>query len=184
MNENETPSAEQTEPNAEPAPEVTPEATAEQEAPTPTVEEQLRAELAYERAKVAELNDKYLRALAEYENFRKRSQREREGVYSDAYVSAIISILPVIDNIERITAYATDEKMSQGINLIISSMKETLAKIGVTEIEATTFDPNYHNAVMHIDDESLPEGAIVEVFQKGYKYKDKVIRYAMVKVAN
>ena len=89
-----------------------------------------------------------------------------------------------MNNIERITAFATDEKMGEGINLIIASMKETLAKMGVTEIEAKTFDPNFHNAVMHIDDEALGEGEIVEVFQKGYLYGDRVIRYAMVKVAN
>ncbi|MBE6625401.1 MAG: nucleotide exchange factor GrpE [Ruminococcaceae bacterium] len=135
-------------------------------------------------AKYAEANDKFLRTLAEYDNFRKRTAKERDGIYADAYMDAIKSILPVIDNIERITAFASDEKMGEGINLIIASMKETLNKMGVTEIEAKTFDPNFHNAVMHIDDESLGEGEIVEVFQKGYLYGDRVIRYAMVKVAN
>ena len=134
--------------------------------------------------KALEAEDKYLRTLAEYENFRKRTAKEREGIYSDAYVDAVKSILPVIDNIERITAFADDEKLGEGINLIIASMKDTLTKMGVAEIETKTFDPNYHNAVMHVDDESLEEGAIVEVFQKGYMYKEKVIRYAMVKVAN
>lgn len=135
-------------------------------------------------AKYAEANDKFLRTLAEYDNFRKRTAKERDGIYADAYMDAIKSILPVIDNIERITAFASDEKMGEGINLIIASMKETLNKMGVIEIEAKTFDPNFHNAVMHIDDESLGEGEIVEVFQKGYLYGDRVIRYAMVKVAN
>ena len=135
-------------------------------------------------AKYAEANDKFLRTLAEYDNFRKRTAKERDGIYADAYMDAIKSILPVIDNIERITAFASDEKMGEGINLIIASMKETLNKMGVTEIEVKTFDPNFHNAVMHIDDESLGEGEIVEVFQKGYLYGDRVIRYAMVKVAN
>jgi molecular chaperone GrpE len=135
-------------------------------------------------AKYAEANDKFLRTLAEYDNFRKRTAKERDGIYADAYMDAVKNILPVIDNIERITAFASDDKMGEGINLIIASMKETLNKMGVTEIEAKTFDPNFHNAVMHIDDESLGEGEIVEVFQKGYLYGDRVIRYAMVKVAN
>lgn len=135
-------------------------------------------------AKCAELNDKYLRTLAEYENFRRRTQKEREGVYADAYMDAVSRILPIIDNIERISSFTSDEKLSEGINLIISSMKETLNKMGVTEIETKQFDPNYHNAVMHIEDDSLGEGEIVEVFQKGYMYKERVIRYAMVKVAN
>ena len=135
-------------------------------------------------AKYAEANDKFLRTLAEYDNFRKRTAKERDGIYADAYMDAVKNILPVIDNIERITAFASDDKMGEGINLIIASMKETLNKMGVTEIEAKTFDPNFHNAVMHIDDESLSEGEIVEVFQKGYLYGDRVIRYAMVKVAN
>lgn len=142
------------------------------------------AKIAEAEAKYAEANDKYLRTLAEYDNFRKRTQREREGIYSDAFIDAIKGILPVIDNIERITAVSTDEKTLEGINLIINSMKDTLSKMGVTEIETKAFDPNYHNAVMHIEDESLEEGTIVEVFQKGYMYKDKVVRYAMVKVAN
>ncbi len=135
-------------------------------------------------AKYAEANDKFLRTLAEYDNFRKRTAKERDGIYAEAYIDAVKSILPIIDNIERITAFTSDEKMSEGINLIIASMKETLNKMGVTEIEAKTFDPNLHNAVMHIDDEALGEGEIVEVFQKGYMYKERVIRYAMVKVAN
>lgn len=135
-------------------------------------------------AKYAEANDKFLRTLAEYDNFRKRTAKERDGIYADAYMDAVKNILPVIDDIERITAFASDDKMGEGINLIIASMKETLNKMGVTEIEAKTFDPNFHNAVMHIDDELLGEGEIVEVFQKGYLYGDRVIRYAMVKVAN
>lgn len=135
-------------------------------------------------AKCAETNDKYLRILAEYDNFRKRTAKERDGIYADAYMDALKNILPIIDNIERITSFTNDEKLSEGINLIISSMRETLEKMGVTEIEAKIFDPNLHNAVMHVEDESLEEGAIVEVYQKGYKYKDKVLRYAMVKVAN
>ena len=159
------------------------EETTENTAPQPSVEELTQA-LNDATAQNTELNDKYLRTLAEYENFRKRTQREREGIYADAYMDAVSKILPIIDNIERMTAFTSDEKMSEGIKLIIASMKETLSKMGVTEIETTTFDPNYHNAVMHIDDESLEEGAIVEVFQKGYKRGKRIIRFAMVKSAN
>lgn len=150
---------------------------------TPEIDE-TEKRIAEAEAKCAEANDKYLRVLAEYDNFRKRTAREREGIYADAFIDAIKGILPVIDNIERITAVSTDEKTLEGIKLIITGVKETLEKMGVTEIEAKTFDPSFHNAVMHIEDESLEEGTIVEVFQKGYMYKDKVVRYAMVKVAN
>ena len=134
--------------------------------------------------KCAELNDKYLRLMAEYDNFRKRSLKERDGIYAEAYSDAVKQLLPVIDNIERSVAFATDEETRKGLNMIVTQMVEALNKMGVTVIETKEFDPNVHNAVMHVDDESFGEGEIIEVFQKGYKYKDKVIRYAMVKVAN
>ena len=134
--------------------------------------------------KCAELNDKYLRLMAEYDNFRKRSLKERDGIYAEAYSDAVKQLLPVIDNIERSVAFATDEETRKGLNMIVTQMVEILEKMGVTVIETKEFDPNVHNAVMHVDDESYGEGEIIEVFQKGYKYKDKVIRYAMVKVAN
>ena len=134
--------------------------------------------------KCAELNDKYLRLMAEYDNFRKRSLKERDGIYAEAYSDAVKQLLPVIDNIERSVAFATDEETRKGLNMIVTQMMEALNKMGVTVIETKEFDPNVHNAVMHVDDESFGEGEIIEVFQKGYKYKDKVIRYAMVKVAN
>lgn len=152
----------------------------EEATPVDEVEQKIRDA----EEKCAEANDKYLRVLAEYDNFRKRTAKEREGIYADAFIDAIKGILPVIDNIERITGVSTDEKTLEGINLIIAGIKDTLARMGVTEIEAKIFDPNYHNAVMHIEDDSLEEGTIVEVFQKGYMYKEKVVRYAMVKVAN
>jgi molecular chaperone GrpE len=134
--------------------------------------------------KCTELNDKYLRLMAEYDNFRKRSLKERDGIYAEAYSDAVKQLLPVIDNIERSVAFATDEETRKGLNMIVTQMVETLNKMGVTVIETKEFDPNVHNAVMHVDDESFGEGEIIEVFQKGYMYKDKVIRYAMVKVAN
>lgn len=131
-----------------------------------------------------DLNDKYLRVAAEYDNFRKRSLKERDGIYQEAYIDAVKEILPIVDNMERAEAYMGDDGASEGVKMIMNAIHTALEKMGVTEIETKAFDPNYHNAVMHIDDESYEEGAIVEVFQKGYKLKDKVIRYAMVKVAN
>ena len=155
----------------------------------------MEAELADTQKKlndtIAALNeekDKYLRMLAEYDNFRRRSTKEKDGVYGDATAAAVLAMLPVLDNLERAaTAIPTTDQESafaQGVALTLKSALDAFAKLGVTEIDATTFDPNLHNAVMHVEDESLPEGAIVEVFQKGYIRGDKVIRYAMVKVAN
>lgn len=134
--------------------------------------------------KCAETNDKYLRIMAEYDNFRKRTVKERDGIYSEAYADAVKQLLPVIDNIERSVTFVSDEETKKGLDMIITQMNEALNKMGVTVIETKEFDPNVHNAVMHVDDEAYGEGEIVEVFQKGYKYKDKIIRYAMVKVAN
>lgn len=131
-----------------------------------------------------DLNDKYLRVVAEYDNFRKRSLKERDGIYADAYIDAVKEILPIIDNMERAEAYLNDDASSEGVKMIMNSFRQALEKMGVSEIETKAFDPNYHNAVMHIDDASYGENEIIEVFQKGYKKGDKVIRYAMVKVAN
>ncbi len=142
------------------------------------------AKIAELEAKNAELSDKYLRVMAEYDNFRKRTAKERDGIYSDAYIDAIKQILPVVDNMERAQAYMQGDGVSEGVNMIITSIHNVFEKMGVTEIETKTFDPSVHNAVMHIDDETFGENEIVEVFQKGYKLHDKVIRYAMVKVAN
>lgn len=134
--------------------------------------------------KLNESQDKYLRTLAEYDNFRKRTAKERDSIYKDAYVDAVKNLLPVIDNLERVLTLEGDEKFMEGLKLILNSVYATLEKMGVKEIEAKVFDPNLHNAVMHIDDENLGEGEIVEVFQKGYALGERVIRYAMVKVAN
>ena len=131
-----------------------------------------------------DLNDKYLRVVAEYDNFRKRSLKERDVIYADAYIDAVKEILPIIDNMERAEAYLNDDASSEGVKMIMNSFRQALEKMGVSEIETKAFDPNYHNAVMHIDDESYGENEIIEVFQKGYKKGDKFIRYAMVKVAN
>ena len=133
---------------------------------------------------LADASDKYLRTLAEYDNFRKRSLKERDSIYGDAYVDCIKNMLPVIDNVERVLTLDGEKGFMEGLNLIVAQMHESLNKMGVKEIECKTFDPNLHNAVMHIEDEAYGESEIVEVFQKGYIYGEKVIRYAMVKVAN
>ncbi len=144
----------------------------------------LEEELAAAKAEAQEINDKYLRMLAEYDNFRKRSAKERESIYGDAYADALLSVLPVLDNLERADACKESDALAKGLELTLKSFYDTLAKMGVEEIEAKTFDPNFHNAVMHIEDENYGENEIVEVLMKGYKKDDKVIRYAMVKVAN
>ena len=133
-----------------------------------------------------ELQDKYLRVCAEYDNFRKRTQKERDGIFTDAYSDALKEILPIFDNLERAALYTEPDKLTEGLSLIWKSAKDTLTKLGVEEFGAVgeKFDPTIHNAVMHIDDDSVGEDEIIEVFQKGYKRGEKIIRHAMVKVAN
>lgn len=131
-----------------------------------------------------EAADKYLRLVAEYDNFRKRSAKEKDGIYADAYTDALKAILPVIDNLERAVKFTEGDKVLEGVKMTLSQFSAALEKMGVEEIPAQTFDPNVHNAVMHVQDDSLGEGQIVEVFQKGYRKGDKIIRFAMVKVAN
>lgn len=135
---------------------------------------------------IAELNDKYLRLYAEYDNFRRRSAKEKEATYFDAKSDTVKNILPILDNMERACAFTEADKILEGMNLILKSFNENFAKMDVKEIEALgkTFDPSVHYAVMHVDDESFGESEVVEVLQKGYICGDKVIRYAMVKVAN
>lgn len=146
--------------------------------------EKLKAELEEKNAALAAENDKYMRMLAEYDNFRRRTAKERENIYADAYADAITEILPVIDNLERAAMYSDAESVGKGVQLTLKGLGDVFEKIGVAEIETETFDPNLHNAVMHVEDEAYGEGAIVEVLQKGYRKGDKIIRYAMVKVAN
>lgn len=140
------------------------------------------------KAKFDELNDRYLRMAAEYDNFRKRSQREREQAYTDAVSRAVTALLPTYDNLERaIKAETADAEYKKGVEMTMTQLTESLKGLNVTVIEAsagTTFDPNFHNAVMHVEDESLGENVIAEVFQQGFQIGDKVIRHAMVKVAN
>ena len=147
------------------------------------------AEIEKLNAQLAEEHDKYMRLYAEYDNFRRRSAKEREGIYADAYSDALVQILPIIDNLERAVQFSANDPespMAKGIELTIKSCVEALNKMGVYEIEALgkPFDPNFHNAVMHVDDDSFGENEIVEVFMKGYVKGDKVLRFSMVKVAN
>lgn len=140
------------------------------------------------KAKFDELNDRYLRMAAEYDNFRKRSQREHEQAYTDAVSRAVTALLPTYDNLERaIKAETADTEYKKGVEMTMTQLTESLKGLNVTVIEAsagTTFDPNFHNAVMHVEDEALGENVIAEVFQQGFQIGDKVIRHAMVKVAN
>ncbi|MBO4978996.1 MAG: nucleotide exchange factor GrpE [Clostridia bacterium] len=145
----------------------------------------LEEELAAANAKAEELNERYVRMLAEYDNFRKRTAKERDGIYSDAYIDALTNILPVLDNLERAEGCEDAEALRKGLELTLKSFRDTLEKMGVKEIDTTgQFDPNLHNAVMHVEDEAYGENAIAEVLMKGYQKDDKILRYSMVKVAN
>lgn len=137
-------------------------------------------------AELAEQNDKYMRMMAEYDNFRKRSAKEKEGTYADAYADALTSILPIIDNLERAVDVSEAEAVLKGLEMTLKGADEALQKMGVESFgaEGDAFDPNIHNAVMMVDDENRISGEIVSVFQKGYRKGDKIIRYAMVTVAN
>ena len=134
-----------------------------------------------------ELYDKYLRTLAEYDNFRKRSQREKDAIYGDATVDAVKKLLPVLDNFERALNYeCKDEEFKKGIALIQNTLVEVFDNLGVKEIPAmdAQFDPNLHEAVMHIDNPAYEENIVTDVYRKGYMLGDKVIRHTMVVVAN
>ena len=143
---------------------------------------------------VSDLEARYMSLYAEYDNYRKRTQKEKENLYADAIASVTKDFLTLIDNLDRATEGAkksADEnsldKVIQGMELVGRQAQDTLKKIGVEEIPAergTKFDPNLHDAMMHVDDEELGEQEIAMVFAKGYKYKDRVIRHAQVQVAN
>lgn len=130
--------------------------------------------------------DRLLRVTAEYDNYRKRTIKEKEGIYSDAYVDVLKEIVPILDNLERaIVADGSIEDLKKGIEMTIKGCQDSFTKLGIEEIDSSgEFDPNVHNAVMHIEDENLGQNTIAEVFQKGYKKDDKIIRHTMVKVAN
>ncbi|MGI5971755.1 MAG: nucleotide exchange factor GrpE [Oscillospiraceae bacterium] len=158
--------------------EEVPDAAASAEASSE--EEKLRNEL-------AEQKDKYLRLLAEYDNYRKRSLKEKEGIFAEATANAIAEFLPVFDNLERALMQQTsDEAYYKGIEMIMAQYKDILSKLGVTIFgeRGEVFDPHLHSGVMHCEDPELGESVIAEVFQKGFKLGDRIIRCAVVQVAN
>lgn len=136
---------------------------------------------------IREKDDQYLRLLAEYDNYRKRSQKEKENAWTTARADTIKELLPVYDNLERALKQETcDEAYAKGVEMTMNQLKSVLEKLGVEEIPAQgqPFDPNFHNAVMHMEDEAFGENMVAEVFQAGFKLGEKVIRHALVKVAN
>lgn len=156
-----------------------------------TVKEEKSEEAAEESAaekELADTKDRLLRITAEYANFRKRSEKEKQDAYVFAKSETIKELLPVIDNLERALASESEdyESLKKGVEITFNSLVDTLGKLGVEIFGAPgeEFDPNLHNAVMHIEDENYKNGEIVDVFQKGYKINDKIIRPAMVKSAN
>ena len=165
-------------PQAEKSAAQQPEASAE--AAKPSELDQAKADLAKE-------HDNYLRLAAEYDNFRKRSQKEKDNLYTEIKAETVEKFLPVYDNLERALKQETaDEAFKKGVEMTMTQLREILTKLGISEIPALgeSFDPNLHNAVMHVEDEAAGENTIVDVFQAGFKLGDKVIRFAMVKVAN
>ena len=177
MSEADTPKAAETPEEEAPAPEP-----AAEDAPNPLLEE-----LETLKTNLADQEEKFLRLAAEYDNFRKRSQREKEAAWSDARAETVKAFLPVYDNLERALKQETaDEAYKKGVEMTMTGLKEILTKLGLEEIPALgePFDPNLHNAVMHVEDEAAGENTVVEVFQTGFKAGDKVVRFAMVKVAN
>ena len=139
------------------------------------------------QAKLDELSDTYMRMLAEYDNFRKRTAKERDEIYSTAYADAAQQLLPVIDNLERAAAFSDGENLKKGVDMVLSQAVEAFGKMGITEIPVSpgdSFDPELHNAVMHTEDEAFGENEISKVLQKGWKKGDKIIRHTLVEVAN
>ena len=174
-------------PQQEPAVEeqdVKREAAAE---PEETAVDPLLSELESLKDQVAGQEDKYLRLAAEYDNYRKRTAKEKESLWTDVKADTAGAFLPVYDNLERALKQETaDEAYKKGVEMTMNQLKEVLTKLGITEIPAQgqPFDPKYHNAVMHVEDESLGQNVVAEVFQTGFQCGEKVIRFAMVKVAN
>ena len=182
------------EPN--PAGETTPE-SGEQEKPAEEKNsrhkekkesEKLKEELEKAQADLAALNDRYLRLRAEYDNFRKRTEREKAAIYDDATSLAVTEILPVADNLERALQLeeCSVEDLRKGVEMVQTQLHTSLTKLKITAVGEVgeAFDPNLHNAVSHIEDETLGENVISAVYQKGYKRNEKVVRPAMVQVAN
>ena len=167
------------EPQAQPEAEAKAAETPEQPASAPAA--------AAAAEKPQEDSERYLRLMAEFDNYKKRSAKERENIYTDVRVDTVTKFLPVFDNLERALKTETaDEAYKKGVEMTFNQLMDVFKKLGVEEIESVgkPFDPQLHNAVMHVEDEALGENEIVEEFQKGFKIGDKVIRHSMVKVAN
>ena len=165
----------------------TPEVEAADQQPQAETPDTLLEELESLKNQTAQQEDKYLRLAAEYDNYRKRTAKEKESLWTDVKAETAAAFLPVYDNLERaLKQTTTDEAYKKGVEMTMTQLKEVLSKLGITEIPALgqPFDPNLHNAVMHIEDESLGENTVAEVFQAGFQCGEKVIRFAMVKVAN
>ena len=164
------------------------ETAAAEEAETAESEEAAEAEAPDMQKQFDELNDRYLRMAAEYDNFRKRVARERDMIRAEATGKTLTAMLPVFDSLERALAQETeDTEYKKGVEMTVRQFTSALESVNVEIIAAepgTEFDPAVHNAVMHVEDDSLGENCIAECFQKGFKIGDKVIRTAMVKVAN
>ena len=178
--------------------EQAPEEAAEQAAPEETAEKAESGKETGKKApkkdpkdqKIEELEDRLKRNLAEFDNFRKRTEKEKSAMFDMGARSILEKLLPVIDNFERAFSTVPEDpeaaQYAKGMEMIYRQLLKNLEDAGATPIDCKgkPFDPNYHNAVMHVEDESLGENVIVEEFQKGYMYKDSVLRYSMVKVAN
>lgn len=183
---NEIPSQEQPETEA-----VQPEAAQAEQNEQPQQESQAQPEAQVQedpiQKQLAQQEDRFLRLAAEYDNYRKRTAKEKEALWNDAKADTAIAFLPVYDNLERALKQPTaDEAYKKGVEMTMNQLKEIFTKLGITEIPALgeSFDPNLHNAVMHVEDETLGENVVAEVFQAGFMLGEKVIRFAMVKVAN
>jgi len=146
----------------------------------------VKAKLEKAEAELARVNDLLLRTTAEYDNYRKRTAREKTELYNTVAADTVGAMMPVLDSIEAALASenADAEKLRSGVEMIGRQLEKSLAEIGVTEVETEAFDPKLHDAVMHVEDESLPENSVAQVFRKGYRLGDTVIRPATVKVAN
>ena len=179
--------SEHSEPAQEPEQELNAPTPEEAEEPAPEAKAQQQAAPAPSPEKQQEDSERYLRLMAEFDNYKKRSARERENIYTDVRVDTVTKFLPVFDNLERAMKTETaDEAFKKGVEMTFNQLMDVFRKLGVEEIESVgkTFDPTMHNAVMHVEDEQYGESEIVEEFQKGFKIGDKVIRFSMVKVAN
>ena len=151
-------------------------------------QQELDKQIADADKKLADEQDKYLRLAAEYDNYRKRTAKEKENLYADAKIDTIKALLGVYDNLERGLAQYGDEESPhrKGLEMVFNQFKESLKKLGVETMDAAgkPFDPEKHNAVMHVEDENYGENTVVEVLQQGFTLGDKVLRFAIVKVAN